>query len=172
MLQVNFTKPLSPSEAIRWQRCWQRLSKVASKAAPVRKAQGLRVPADIHTGAPPQAPALREAISHVNPAFASRPPDGGGGAARDGAAGPCGGTSVVEGLEWQRLAAVRDSTECCALLLRTCNPSKRHWTGAVGSEMRVLSPEGAWNGVLKGCLGSGVPKLIPGGHREGRWGSK
>ena len=37
-----------------------------------------------------------------------------GGAARDGAAGPCGGTIGVEGLECQRLAAVRDSTECCA----------------------------------------------------------
>ena len=29
-----------------------------------------------------------------------------GGAARDGAAGPCGGTSGAEGLEWQRLACI------------------------------------------------------------------
>ena len=52
-----------------------------------------------------------------------------GGAARDGAAGPCGGTSGAEGLERQRLAAVRDSTECYAILLRTCNPSMRHREG-------------------------------------------
>ena len=32
-------------------------------------------PLDLFSGAPPQPPALREAISHVNPAFASRPPD-------------------------------------------------------------------------------------------------
>ena len=64
-----------------------------------------------------------------------------GGAARDGAAEPCGGTSGAEGLERTRLAAVRDSTECCALLLRTCNPSKRHREGAVGSDSRDLIPE-------------------------------
>ena len=48
-----------------------------------------------------------------------------GGAARDGAAGPCGGTSGTEGLEWQRFTAVRDRPESCALLLRACNPSMR-----------------------------------------------
>ena len=63
-----------------------------------------------------------------------------GGAARDGAAGPCGGTSGAEGLEWQRLAAVRDSTECCALLLRTCNPSKRHRERACGLRKGDFEP--------------------------------
>ena len=74
-----------------------------------------------------------------------------GGAARDGAAGPCGGTSGDEGLERQRLAAVSDSPEGCALLLRTCNPSMRHRKVAAGSE---------------------TLKLSPGGHREGLWGSE
>ena len=94
-----------------------------------------------------------------------------GGAARDGAAGPCGGTSGAEGLEWQRLAAVRDSTECCALLLRTCNPSKRHREGSAVSGMRVLSPGGPWKGLQEGYLGSDMAKLSPGGQRGARGGS-
>ena len=94
-----------------------------------------------------------------------------GGAARDGAAGPCGGTSGAEGLEWQRLAAVRDSTECCALLLRTCNPSKRHREGPAGSGMRVLSPGRACEWAREGCLGLEMPNLIQGGRRKGSAGS-
>ena len=94
-----------------------------------------------------------------------------GGAARDGAAGPCGGTSGAEGLEWQRLAAVRDSTECCALLLRTCNPSKRHREGSAVSGMRVLSPGGPWKGVQEGYLSSDMAKLSPGSQPEGHGGS-
>ena len=79
-----------------------------------------------------------------------------GGAARDGAAGPCGGTSGAEGLEWQRLAAVRDSTECCALLLRTCNPSKRHRERACGLRMQSFEPGKA---VLRGPTGAnGIEK--------------
>ena len=79
-----------------------------------------------------------------------------GGAARDGAAGPCGGTSGAEGLEWQRLAAVRDSTECCALLLRTCNPSKRHRERACGLRMQSFEPGEA---VLRGPTGAnGIEK--------------
>ena len=92
-----------------------------------------------------------------------------GGAARDGAAGPCGGTSGAEGLEWQRLAAVRDSTECCALLLRTCN---RHRTGPAGSGMQVLIPEGPWSRLRKGSLGLEMPNLIQGGRWKGRVGSE
>ena len=41
------------------------------------------------------------------------------------------------------------------LLLRTCNPSKRHRKEPAGSGMRDLIPEGPWNGVRKGSLGSG-----------------
>ena len=53
--------------------------KVQVRAFPVRKAQGLQVRAAIHTGVPPQTLALREAIARARPAFAPRPPDGGGG---------------------------------------------------------------------------------------------
>ena len=93
--------------------------------------------------------------------FAPRPPDG--------AAGPCGGTSGAEGLERTRLAAVRDSTECCALLLRTC---KRHRTGLAGSGMQVLIPEVPWSRLRKGSLGLEMPNLIQGGRWKGRAGSE
>ena len=36
--------------------------------------------------------------------------------------------------------------------------------------MPVLIPGWPWNGVQRGCLGSGTPKLIPRGYREGRCG--
>ena len=65
----------------------------------------------------------------------------------------------------------RDSTECCALLLRTCNPSKRHREGSAVSGMRVLSPGGPWKGVQEGYLGSDMAKLSPGSQPEGSAGS-
>ena len=63
-----------------------------------------------------------------------------GGAARDGAAGPCGGTSGAEGLESTRLAAVRVTALSAA---RSCSgPATRAsgtGKGRAGSECRVLS---------------------------------
>ena len=45
-------------------------------------------------------------------------------------------------------------------------------TGKVaGSGKPILIPEGPWNGVQEGYLGSETPKLIPQGHRKGRAGS-
>ena len=85
-------------------------------------------------------------------------------AARDGSAGPCGGTSGAEGLERQRLAAVRDSTECYAILLRTCNPSKRHREGHAGSECRVLSPDEASEGGQQGGNGLRNGEIDPARH--------
>ena len=87
-----------------------------------------------------------------------------GGAARDGAAGPCGGTSGAEGLEWQRLAAVRDSTECCALLLRTCNPSKRHRERACGLRKGDFEPGRALEWGAGGVFGLGKPEIEPEKH--------
>ena len=75
-----------------------------------------------------------------------------GGAARDDAVGPCGGISV-------------------ALLLRTCNPSKRHRKGSAGSGMRVMSPGRACEWAREGYLGLEMPNMIPGGSREGPAGS-
>ena len=84
-----------------------------------------------------------------------------GGAARDGAAGPCGGTSGAEGLEWQRLAAVRDSTECCALLLRTCNPSKRHRERACGLRKGDFEPGRALEWGTGAVFGLGNAEIEP-----------
>lgn len=42
---------------------------------------------------------------------------------------------------------------------------------AAGLEMPILIPEGPWNGVQEGYLGSETPKMIPRGHRKGRVGS-
>ena len=87
-----------------------------------------------------------------------------GGAARDGAAGPCGGTSGAEGLEWQRLAAVRDSTECCALLLRTCNPSKRHRERACGLRKGDFEPGRALEWGTGAVFGLGNAEIEPERH--------
>ena len=44
--------------------------------------------------------------------------------------------------------------------------------GPAGSELAVLIPDEAFEGVQEGYLGSKIPILIPGGHREGLRGSK
>ena len=49
-----------------------------------------------------------------------------------------------------------------ALLLRTCNPSKRHWTGACGLRMTDFEPGRALERVAEGVFGLGNAKSDPG----------
>ena len=84
-----------------------------------------------------------------------------GGAARDGAAGPCGGTIGVEGLECQRLAAVRDSTECCAPApdLQSEHSAPDRGCGLRNAEIEPGRPSGR-------ALGLRMTDFDPGGALE------
>ena len=127
----------------------RRLSKVASNAFPVRKAQGWQIRAGL-------APAPESGRGRKGRRSRTLRRDKRRRRAGEDAACRC----------------PRDSTECCALLLRTCNPSMRHRKRPAGSECRVLIPKRASEGGQQGQTGSGMAKLIPGGHREARRGSE